>query len=253
MGQVCMGQVGQVCGHHICDQVDLNPHAVEHMRPSDDTAKRIEQLAAELRMLKDSNYRLREEHLELQRALSDAQYGRRSRDRGGAAGGASDAAGGPWRFPRVPSASCADPRVDIDQQVLYMQQMVRKLQEENRLLHRSAVEGTGVSSASETVAGGTVGQEEFRALRTRVAHMQQQHLQHLQEARHLKSLATSAPTSGRSTPVSTGGGLLSATASAMGSTPGVSADGRSMQAQYDALTREQEELRAKIRRLAANT
>jgi len=241
-----------------------------------EAGRRIEQLDLELRMLKDDNYRIREEQLRLERSLKQEGGPGHHRSSGSSSGGGYGLAGGygaatgggdygrgsragaPSRgsYGGLRGSSLSEEvRVDSDQQLMYMKEQVRNMQEENRRVKSKVARGGG--GVGPDVRGDFVSEEQYRALQEKLADLQQRHLQRLQEARHLQggrsSAGGSAANSGLSTPVSTNAGRFSAASStaapySRGHTP---QDGRALQSQYQALLREQEMLRAKVRKLAS--
>lgn len=220
-----------------------------------EAARRIEQLDLELRMLKDDNYRIREEHLRMERNLREVPDGARREAAAYSCAGAGY--GGSGYSAAHPSGS-GQGRVNGDQQLAYMREMVRNLQEENRRLKTMCGGQRWDRPATEPLEG-FVSEEKCRALHARLAQLQQQHLQHLQEARLIQggrsSAGGSAPNSGLSTPVSTNFGRCSGASStaapqSRGYTP---QDSHALRSQYEAIMREQEMLRSKVRKLAAVT
>jgi len=203
----------------------------------EEVARKAEQLDLELRMLKDDNFRLREEQLILQRDLKDA-----SSIRSGKPGSQ------PQRQPNVPISPSS--RMDLEQQLTYMRELVRNYQSENaRLTSRKG--GSGVSEA------------QYRQLHQKAAQLQQAHLRQVQEARQLQvNLERKMSSSGAATPrniamqVSSRGSFGSIVPGSGGITDGDAAGGsqglRELQAQLAALTQENESLRGKVRKLAHN-
>lgn len=241
-----------------------------------EATRRIEQLDLELRMLKDDNYRIREEHLRLERNLREVSDGARREAAayscaGAGYGGSGYSAAHPSGVARGLGAAgvgaaaggalgrgSGQGRVNGDQQLAYMREMVRNLQEENRRL-KTIWGGQRWDRPAAEPLEGFVSEEKCRALHARLAQLQQQHLQHLQEARLIQggrsSAGGSAPNSGLSTPVSTNFGRFSGASStaapqSRGHTP---QDSHALRSQYEAIMREQEMLRSKVRKLAAVT
>jgi len=234
-----MGQ----CGTPICDFEPAPEHHSVNLRsyPSasvaaahaqslspEDAARKIDQLDLELRMLKDDNFRLRGEQVSLERDLQDA-----SLIRGGK------------KTSQLPSRSSvptsASTRIDLEQQLTYMRELVRSLQTENAQLRS---------------ANGDVSEGEYRQLQQKAAQLQQAHLRQVQEARHLQMQVSA---SGTTTPTSQApgrGSFGSLFAGCGGIMNGDAAAGsqslRELQAQLQSLTNEQEALRGKVRRLAHN-
>jgi len=188
---------------------------------SDEVMGKTAQLDLELRMLKDDNYRIREE------------LSRRARG----------------RPPQRIEGSDANPHVDPEQQLSYMKEMIRSLQAENARLRSPQLQ----DARGDDGGGERVSEEKHRRLQQELARLQQSHLQQLQEARQLQAAsaltsavpsgAPSAAPSGRATPVSTLGRMVLRG----GNTP---EESQALRAQYEALVREQEALRAKVRKLA---
>jgi len=203
-----------------------------HAQPltSDEALRRIDQLERDLRMSKDDNYRIREDQLKLEKELKDAS--RRT--------GTQQA-----------SSAAPSPQVDPEQQLMYMQEMIRKLQAENTRL-RSSQQRDG-STAAVSVPGvpgeNRVSEEEFKRLQQRLQQLQQAHLGQLRQARQLQAssaLSSKAPStvaSGRATPVGTSSGASPAQG-------GVNATDLALRGQYEALLQEQEKLRSKVRKVA---
>lgn len=204
--------------------IGLSVHTVP--LTNDEALRRIEQLDLELRMLKDDNYRIREDQLRLEKELKDAL--RRT--------GKEAASGAP------------SPQVDPEQQLMYMQEMIRKLQAENTKL-RSAQQRDGSAVAVSVPGEDRVSEEEYKRLQQRLQQLQQAHLKQLQQARQLQAssaLSSKAPSvagSGRATPVGTSSGASPAHG-------GIDAEDLALRGQYEALLQEQEKLRSKVRKLA---
>lgn len=258
----------------------LNPARsanIQHLT-AEEAIRKIEALALELRMLKDDNYRIREEQLELERGLaelgmtspssttalsgsgpgrplsaggSDKTFvgGSLGSDRGGYSlnmslkGGVFSSSGDVRNL----AADQRGPEFAAQQrQLAQLYDAVRNLEEENRRLRETRNRDGPASDASTDAGGDDVSEEEYRGLQERLARLQQSHLRQLQEARQLKarSSLSSAATSGVSTPISSG--------FAAGMAPG-DAHGGGLQAQYQALLQEQEVLRSKVRKLAHTT
>jgi len=200
-----------------------------HAQPltTDEALRRIDQLETDLRMLKDDNYRIREDQLKLEKELKDAS--RRT--------GTQQA-----------SSGAPNPQVDPEQQLMYMQEMIRKLQAENTRL-RSAQQRDGSAAAVSIPGEDQVSEEEYKRLQQRLQQLQQAHLGQLRQARQLQAssaLSSKAPStvaSGRATPV----GTSSSASPAQG---GVNAEDLALRGQYEALLQEQEKLRGKVRKLA---
>jgi len=200
-----------------------------HTQPltGNEALRRIDQLDLELRMLKDDNYRIREEQLRLEKDLKDA-----SRRPG----------------PQQAAAGAPSPQVDPEQQLMYMQEMIRKLQAENTRL-RSSQQRDGSAAAVSAPGEDRVSEEEYKRLQQRLQQLQQAHLRQLQQARQLQAssaLSSKAPStvpSGRATPVGTGSGASPAPG-------GVDAEDLALRGQYEALLQEQEKLKGKVRKLA---
>jgi len=194
---------------------------------SDEALRRTDQLETDLRMLKDDNYRIREDQLRLEKELKDAS--RRA--------GTQQAASG------APS-----PQVDPEQQLMYMQEMIRKLQAENTRL-RSSQQRDGSAAAVSVPGEDRVSEEEYKRLQQQLQQLQQAHLGQLRQARQLQAssaLSSKAPStvaSGRATPVGTSSGASQAPG-------GVDAKDLALRGQYEALLQEQEKLRSKVRKLA---
>jgi len=258
--------MGQSCVPHVCEQVphltarEQYPgqhHQYQHHGglptrdlTTEEASRRIEALCLELRMLKDDNYRIREEQIELERGMTEAGIQLPS---AGGGGGFGSGPGRPahWadQAPPAGAAGGGQPPLEGSQQqqrqLGQLHDAIRSLQEENRTLREAR--SHGVSDASTDAGPDDVSEEEYRSLQDRLAKLQQSHLRQLQEARQLKSRQTgSAPTSGMSTPYSTAGGFG-------GMAFGLQCTGQDMrvlQAQYQALMHEQEVLRGKVRKLA---
>lgn len=201
----------------------------------EEATRKIEALCLELRMLKDDNYRIREEQLGLEKGLSEAGIVWPS--------GAGLGSGRPKAF------SGGDPAQQ--RQLEQCHAAARNLQEENRVLREARSRDCPASDASTDAGADDVSEEEYRALQERLARLQQSHLKQLQEARQLKtrssaSATASAANSGMSTPFSTAGGPGGIMAFGSGS----GQDMKALQAQYQALLHEQESLRSKVRKLA---
>jgi len=202
-----------------------------HTQPltSDEAVRRIDQLALEWRMLKDDNYRIREDQLRLEKEFKDAS--RR-----------------PGLQPAASGAGAPSPQVDPEQQLMYMQEMIRKLQAENTRL-RSSQQREGSAAADSAPGEDRVSEDEYKRLQQRLQQLQQAHLRQLQQARQLQAssaLSSKAPStvaSGRATPVGTSSGASPAPG-------GVDAEDLALRGQYEALLQEQEKLRSKVRKLA---
>lgn len=284
---------------------------------SDEASRKLDQLGLELRMLRDDNYRIREEQLRLEKELREAGGGSgHSNGRNGApfgpagggyggyaAGGSSHSGGLPRGAsagavstgsafghnvlqPLAPPAagsrtfalgsdsgrargglpstsSHTNPRVDTEQQLQYMQELIRSLQAENVRLRTASrpssaggnsVVGLGAcrSNAQAAAAASGVSEDQYRQLQRRLKSLQQSHLQHIQQGRQLQARVSNPASAAASASASA---AASGTATPLSSTPlwqGGGQDGRVLQAQYEALLREQEALRGKVRLLARN-
>mmetsp|Transcript_155 Transcript_155/g.343 ORF Transcript_155/g.343 Transcript_155/m.343 type:complete len:264 (+) Transcript_155:52-843(+) len=260
--------MGQVCGQNvICDldkgigggSNDRNRHwsnhaaAQAHALGAEEASRKAEQLALELRMLKDDNYRIREEQLRLEK---EGWRGDRGMDRGSFLGAGMDGRGGSFvgvgmegrggSFVGVGMEGNASGRggsflgvgmegrggrgsyggrPESDQQLSYMKEVIRNLQDENQRLR-----GKNVG------ASGSVSEDEYRKLQQQLKSLQQQHLRQVQQQRQMQgSAGVSTAVSGVSTPLSSASPHME--------------DAR-LRAQFEALQREQDELRGKVRRLA---
>lgn len=286
--------MGQICGPSVlCDLDKAGPserhwssHAAAqaHALSSEEANRKVEQLGLELRMLKDDNYRIREEQLRLEKELKAGGHGLQWR--GGSGGGSMDSGsflgvgmdgrsgnssflgtgmdghggrrdrdrdrdrdGGSFVGVGMEGRSAEaayqnqhqSPDSNQQQQLRYMNEVVRQLQAENSRL-RGGKAGVGSPSHNQGGSSG-VSEEEYRKLQRHLKGLQQQHLQQVQRARQWQgagSASASTAISGVSTPLGS---------SQYG--PG-SEDPRALRAQFEALQREQEELRGKVRRLAHN-
>lgn len=224
--------MGQICGPGVlCDLVPGGER-----RSSDEATRKVDQLALELRMLKDENYRIREEQLRLEKELkarsswhgSTGSTGRRSPPAPGQSGRGRDEADRLGRFTSGQGqANQAGPpggKGCEDHQLMYMKEVIRSLQAENTRLRK------GETSVSASPTGVT--EEEYRRLEGQLRMLQRQHGR-MQAA---GSAGVSTAVSGVSTPLSS-----------------FQEDQRAMRAlagHYEALQREQQELRNKVRRLA---
>lgn len=182
-----------------------------------DANRKLDQLEMELRMLRDDNFRIREEQLRLDREMKlmpttgAAPSSLMNTGPGGPPGGGNS-------------------RVDLEQQLSYMNDLVRSLQGENqKLRHGGGVGGGGGAEAAQ--------------LRERLAQLQQAHLRQLSETRALQS--------GANTPLAPGRGSFGAPIPNGAFTPGGSVD-PNLLAQLQAAQAEQEALRSKVRKLAKN-
>ena len=221
--------------------------------PPEDTSRRAEQLELELRLLREENYKAREEALRHVRGGEPDMFGTRYTPMTRSPGSGGDVG---------PQSGAG--RVDLEQQLTYMRELVRSLQNENERLKES-------NRSAEHA--GAVDEAEYRALQQKMMSLQQAHLNQLQEARQLQLkspwLNTAGPAS--SGPTSSGtcvsGSLhgLTTTAGSGGSrgVSGMSTPGQGscatpgsqmqyLQSQYQSLVVEQEQLRGKVRRLAYN-
>eukprot|EP00930_Biecheleria_cincta_P003987 TRINITY_DN104894_c0_g1_i1.p1 TRINITY_DN104894_c0_g1~~TRINITY_DN104894_c0_g1_i1.p1 ORF type:complete len:304 (+),score=67.11 TRINITY_DN104894_c0_g1_i1:76-912(+) len=277
--------MGQICGPSVlCDLDKTGPserhwssHAAAqaHALTSDEAARKVDQLGLELRMLKDDNYRIREEQLRLEKELKANGQGLQWRGGGGldsgsflgvgmdgrsgnggsflgvgmeGHGGRRDRDVGSFVGVGMDGRSAAaayqnhrqGPDSEQQQQLRYMKEVVRQLQAENSRLRGKA----GVGSPNRSHGGSSaVSEEEYRKLQRHLKGLQQQHLQQVQRARQWQgagSASASTAISGVSTP-------LGSSQYGLGSE-----DPRALRAQFEALQREQEELRGKVRRLAHN-
>lgn len=207
--------------HYDMGQRDWDTAAsIQNLHP-DEVSRKVSQLSLELRMLRDDNYRIREEQLVLESQLKEAAL---QADRPGQRG-------------RVASMRASDPRIDNSGQLLYMQEAIRNLQAENTQLRN------GASGYSQ----GGVSEAEYRELQRRLKSLQQSHLWQLQQARQLQGRGGSAAAS------RAGSALASGAATPVSSTPFWSGQESRLQAQYEALMREQEALRGKVRMLARDS
>lgn len=216
-------------------------------------------------MLKDDNYRIREEQLHLEKGL--AEKGVTVPGSGGSPGRPQlqSATGRPHSgnfgsFSKVADARNRSETPDGSEFVVQqhqrsqLQEAVRHLEQENRRLRETRGRYGLASDASTDVGVDDVSEEEYQALQERLARLQQNHLRQLQEARQLKgrSYAGSARTSGVSTPLSSAAGFSGSMALAPGDgfSRGSGQDARALQEQYKALVHEQGVLKSKIRKLA---
>lgn len=226
---------------------------------------KMDQLDLELRMLKDENYRIREEQLRLEREMKDPAFRTSvgpfsSRQSLGVqrAGGGGDGAS----------------RVDLEQQLTYTQELIRSLQGENLRLRGQlsvpaagqggpggaggAAWGAGSGQGGRGGAGAEASRSEasYRQLRERLASLQQAHLQQLQDQRQAQPGVAPPRTSFSAVQPARGSypsAYHSRASSAYGGGP--PAAGQSdpeLRAQLQALQQEQELLRGKVRKLARN-
>ncbi|CAL1174095.1 unnamed protein product [Cladocopium goreaui] len=231
--------MGQICGPGVlCDLVPGGER-----KSSDEATRKVDQLALELRMLKDENYRIREEQLRLEKELkarsswhgSTGSTGRRSlAPAPGQSGRGREGRDEAERLGRFTSGNVGQGQANQagppggkgceDHQLMYMKEVIRSLQAENTRLRK------GETSVSASPTGVT--EEEYRRLEGQLRMLQRQHGR-MQAA---GSAGVSTAVSGVSTPLSSFG-----------------EDQRAMRAlagHYEALQREQQELRNKVRRLA---
>lgn len=296
--------MGQICGPSVLCDLDKSAaptdrhwssHAAAqaHGLSSDEAARKVDQLGLELRMLKDDNYRIREEQLRLEKELKANGAGLQWRQSGGGGmdggsflGVGMEGRGGNGSFLGVgmeghggrrrddgsfvgvgmPGSNTGSfvgvgmdghssaaayqnhrrgPDSDQQQQLRYMKEVVRQLQAENSRL-RGGKAGPGSPNPSHGGSQGSQGvsEEEYRKLQRQLKGLQQQHLQQVQRTRQWQgngSASASTAISGVSTP-------LGSTTHGLGME-----DPRALRAQFEALQREQEELRGKVRRLAHNS
>eukprot|EP00435_Cladocopium_sp_Y103_P012624 s321_g3.t1 len=232
--------MGQICGPGVlCDLVG------GERRSSDEATRKVDQLALELRMLKDENYRIREEQLRLEKELKaraswQSQTGRRSlapavpgrdgretgRGREGRPYEGYEAERGRFTSGQGQTNQTGPPggKGCEDHQLMYMKEVIRSLQAENTRLRK------GETSVNASPTGVT--EEEYRRLEGQLRMLQRQH----GRMQAVGSAGVSTAVSGVSTPLSSFG-----------------EDQRAMRAlagHYEALQREQQELRNKVRRLA---
>mmetsp|Transcript_21950 Transcript_21950/g.51487 ORF Transcript_21950/g.51487 Transcript_21950/m.51487 type:complete len:217 (-) Transcript_21950:126-776(-) len=214
--------MGQICGPGVLCDLDKVSGDRRWSGDGDQASRKADQLALELRMLKDENYRIREEQLRLEKELRARRHWAQPSERPSERPTSSK-----WRSSEAtigaqggPGAS-GRPGADY-QQMAYMKEVIRSLQEENSQLRR------GEKSVATSP---TVSQEEYRQLERQLRALQQQQL------RQVGSAGVSTAVSGVSTPLSSSGHYFGEEA-------------RSMRAHYEALQREQDELRNKVRRLA---
>ncbi|CAE7391225.1 RBCMT [Symbiodinium sp. CCMP2456] len=213
--------MGQVCGPGVLCDLDKASGDRRWSGDGDQASRKADQLALELRMLKDENYRIREEQLRLEKEL-------RARRQWAQPSPSERPSHSKWRSSEAtvgtqggPSAGARPGGADY-QQMAYMKEVIRSLQEENSQLRRGE---------KSVAASPTVSQEEYRQLERQLRALQQQQL------RQVGSAGVSTAVSGVSTPLSSSGHIFGEEA-------------RSMRAHYEALQREQDELRNKVRRLA---
>eukprot|EP00929_Paragymnodinium_shiwhaense_P022436 TRINITY_DN14336_c0_g1_i1.p2 TRINITY_DN14336_c0_g1~~TRINITY_DN14336_c0_g1_i1.p2 ORF type:complete len:251 (+),score=49.17 TRINITY_DN14336_c0_g1_i1:71-754(+) len=227
MGQTC----GPLCGDdpvygydrrsNLTTSLPSN-HNVHGVATTDEADRKLDQLEMELRMLRDDNFRIREEQMRLDREMKSMPHTGLPQGRGAGPGSAP----GPASFSRQGPAN----RGDTEQQLSYMQDLIRSLQGENQKM-RSQMQGG---------MGGGASQQEVVQLRHRLAQLQQAHLRQLSETRSMQS--------GAGTPLNPGRGSFGPTGIY---TPGGSVD-PNLVAQLQMLTAEQEALRSKVRKLAKN-
>ncbi|CAK9028818.1 unnamed protein product [Durusdinium trenchii] len=192
--------MGQLCGPGVLCDLDK---VTGDRQLGDEATRKVDQLALELRILKDENYRIREEQLRLEKELKQA----RPADREAQGRGRSN----------------QDRRSGHeDQQLLYMKEVIRSLQAENSRLKKGEKVSVNASSG--------VTEEEYRRLEGQLRMLQRQH-----GRMQAGSTGVSTAVSGVSTPLSSFGEDTRV---------------RALASRYEALHREQEELRNKVRRLA---
>lgn len=271
--------MGQICGPSVLcdlDKVDTRDDRRDRWssQAPDEAAKKMDQLSLELRMLKDENYRIREDQLRLEKEMKARGLARDGSfvgvglpgERGSRGGsfvnvgmgndrGSFTNVGGRSSFnalgegfagydPRSswgqgPASSSNLRASSADPQVSYMKEVIRTLQAENSRLRRATAEVPIGASA-----GGMrdqVSEEEYLQLQRQLKSLQQAHLRQVQQqvrSGHGSATASTA-VSGTASPLSS-------------QTPLMSQDTRALQAQYEALQQEQEMLRSKVRRLAHN-
>eukprot|EP00434_Breviolum_minutum_P046091 symbB.v1.2.041501.t1/scaffold8291.1/size6948/1 len=234
--------MGQLCGPGVLCDLDK---VSGDRRLQDEGTRKVDQLTLELRMLKDENYRIREEQLRLEKELKvrappwqpgHAGHGPcvpSGRSEGHGAGPVSNgrARSRPerdqadqTRFRRAedfgaPGGRAGPPgRGQEDRQLAYMKEVIRSLQAENTRLRK----GDKTVNASSGVS-----EEEYRRLEGQLRMLQRQH----GRVQAAGSAGVSTAVSGVSTPLSS-----------------FNEDQRAMRAlagHYEALQREQEELRNK--------
>lgn len=199
----------------------LNPEEAE---------RRELQLDLDLRMLKDENFRIREEHLRLRRDLHALNQSRATH-----------------------TPSSAESRVDLEQQLRFMRESIRGLQGENARLR-------GVVSGEQPEPT----EDEHRQLQRDVARLQQIHLQQLEDVRQLKANQAGHMLLGTQTPdgwqarsrASSFCGSFTQSSSFYPTNSPTNGGGsgqvlNQLQVYLQALSQEHEALRSKVRRLAS--
>ncbi|CAK9028819.1 unnamed protein product [Durusdinium trenchii] len=200
--------MGQLCGPGVLCDLDK---VTGDRQLGDEATRKVDQLALELRILKDENYRIREEQLRLEKELKQARPA--DREAQGRGRSNQDRRSGDLDI-RTPSHE--------DQQLLYMKEVIRSLQAENSRLKKGEKVSVNASSG--------VTEEEYRRLEGQLRMLQRQH-----GRMQAGSTGVSTAVSGVSTPLSSFGEDTRV---------------RALASRYEALHREQEELRNKVRRLA---
>lgn len=222
----------------------------------DEMSRWIEQLELELRQLKDDNFRAREETLRCGKGGDADIFGRRNGRTGSGPvpviAGGGDVDGG---------IRACDRRVDLEQQLTYMRELVRGLQLQNQRL-------VGTDLPSQHGGGDVVDEADYRRLQQKMMTLQQAHLNQLQEARQLQLKSPWLNTPGVSpghwggsgnagsfhglTRPTAGSGLSGMSTPGLGGSATPGSQLQHLQSQYQTLVAEQEQLRSKVRHLAHN-
>lgn len=228
----------------------------------DDAVARIEWLEHELRLLKDDNYRIREDQLRFRQDATSRRRSpgressaaevcpQRSSGRGSAKGLSADLpqtpksawsanavgqSSQPWSG-RAASPRASPPRIvisDVDQQLSHMRDMVKSLQAENSQLRATVHRSSDLSSGGATAR--------YQLLEDRIGELQQAQLQPSRDSRQFSGHSPAAavvdlPAFGIR---EDGAGNCESAGSL-----------RELQQQYEALSHEHASLRGKVRRLA---
>mmetsp|Transcript_110101 Transcript_110101/g.200302 ORF Transcript_110101/g.200302 Transcript_110101/m.200302 type:complete len:218 (+) Transcript_110101:171-824(+) len=213
-----MGQSNACCS---LDKVEHRPSSAISAQVAnmseEEAANRCSQLSSELKRLKDENYRIREEQVALVKEMNAA-------------------------------SRCSKPQVDMDQQLGYMREMVRKIEADNLKLRETA---------SSAAPGQQSTEARYRQLRSNLVQLQQAHLEQLQEAQQLQGFSPSRRVLSASFTTSRPGDPLSLTDIVGASDVAAGADdlssgignGNALK-ELEALSQEHEALRAKVRMLA---
>eukprot|EP00927_Polykrikos_kofoidii_P053625 TRINITY_DN48219_c0_g1_i1.p1 TRINITY_DN48219_c0_g1~~TRINITY_DN48219_c0_g1_i1.p1 ORF type:complete len:241 (+),score=43.12 TRINITY_DN48219_c0_g1_i1:89-811(+) len=240
--------MGQICGP-ICDEQAYNGGMPRGQ------GTKIEQLDQELRWLRDDNYRIREEQLRLERelnqhaALRDGGLGCGPGSPPQPRGGQRQARG--QHAPGMRSGgvgfedSSQAARVDMEQQLTYMHELIRSIRSENDKLKQVIRADANVGPGS-----GSVEERKYIQLQEKMAQLQHAHHRQMQQLRSLQSNTASPKLPGRSSfpALSQQQQYQQHQFYGQQQLPG-SGD---LQAELQKLSQENEALRGKVRKLARN-